>query len=252
MGANNGGADLLAIAAATNVAGWCIISLFNRKDSSFLPTLGRILEGFGAGMISNLVPVYIAEITPNNMRGIFGAVHQARQGRVQEGNSILQELRGSGEDITHEWGEIMKATAVLALQQLSGTNGMILYARSIFGINDPEKSLKSIQTGVWFIQVLGTGLSIVILVKYSQKFVLGVGLFCFSLGMGPIPWIIMSEIIPEALKSNIAGCVPTFANWILLIGTNTDYYKQSSQWRFAFYAIAAAFTGGFTLIFMNE
>ncbi|MCI60381.1 sugar transporter ERD6-like 6-like, partial [Trifolium medium] len=35
--------------------------------------MGRLLEGFGVGIISYVVPVYIAEISPENMRGSLGS-----------------------------------------------------------------------------------------------------------------------------------------------------------------------------------
>ncbi|KAB1201571.1 Sugar transporter ERD6-like 6 [Morella rubra] len=38
--------------------------------------MGRLLEGFGVGIISYTVPVYIAEISPQNMRGCLGSVNQ--------------------------------------------------------------------------------------------------------------------------------------------------------------------------------
>ncbi|KAM0892006.1 hypothetical protein ACQ4PT_026035 [Festuca glaucescens] len=63
----------LMIAAIPNIIGWLAISFAN--DSSFL-FMGRLLEGFGVGVISYVVPVYIAEIAPQNMRGALGAINQ--------------------------------------------------------------------------------------------------------------------------------------------------------------------------------
>ncbi|KAK9009140.1 hypothetical protein V6N11_080609 [Hibiscus sabdariffa] len=63
----------LMIAAIPNIIGWLAISF--AKDSSFL-FMGRLLEGFGVGIISYTVPVYIAEIAPQNMRGSLGSVNQ--------------------------------------------------------------------------------------------------------------------------------------------------------------------------------
>ncbi|KAL5099445.1 hypothetical protein RYX36_003772 [Vicia faba] len=63
----------LMIAAIPNIIGWLAISF--AKDSAFL-FLGRFLEGFGVGIISYVVPVYIAEISPQNMRGTLGSVNQ--------------------------------------------------------------------------------------------------------------------------------------------------------------------------------
>lgn len=63
----------LMIAAIPNILGWLAISF--AKDSSFL-FMGRLLEGFGVGIISYTVPVYIAEIAPQNLRGSLGSVNQ--------------------------------------------------------------------------------------------------------------------------------------------------------------------------------
>ncbi|XP_051139804.1 sugar transporter ERD6-like 6 [Andrographis paniculata] len=63
----------LMIAAIPNIIGWLAISF--AKDISFL-YMGRLLEGFGVGIISYTVPVYIAEIAPQNLRGALGSVNQ--------------------------------------------------------------------------------------------------------------------------------------------------------------------------------
>ncbi|KVH92353.1 General substrate transporter [Cynara cardunculus var. scolymus] len=63
----------LMIAAIPNILGWLAISF--ARDCSFL-YMGRLLEGFGVGVISYTVPVYIAEIAPQNMRGSLGSVNQ--------------------------------------------------------------------------------------------------------------------------------------------------------------------------------
>uniref|UniRef100_A0A7N0ZX66 Major facilitator superfamily (MFS) profile domain-containing protein n=1 Tax=Kalanchoe fedtschenkoi TaxID=63787 RepID=A0A7N0ZX66_KALFE len=63
----------LMIAAIPNIIGWLAISF--AKDTSFL-YMGRLLEGFGVGVISYTVPVYIAEIAPQNLRGALGSVNQ--------------------------------------------------------------------------------------------------------------------------------------------------------------------------------
>ncbi|XP_016727683.1 sugar transporter ERD6-like 6 isoform X2 [Gossypium hirsutum] len=65
--------ESLMIAAIPNIIGWLAISF--ARDSSFL-YMGRLLEGFGVGIISYTVPVYIAEIAPQNLRGSLGSVNQ--------------------------------------------------------------------------------------------------------------------------------------------------------------------------------
>ncbi|XP_043711458.1 sugar transporter ERD6-like 6 [Telopea speciosissima] len=63
----------LMIASIPNIIGWLAVSFAH--DSSFL-YMGRLMVGFGVGVISYTVPVYIAEIAPQNMRGTLGSVNQ--------------------------------------------------------------------------------------------------------------------------------------------------------------------------------
>uniref|UniRef100_A0A0C9QVY9 TSA: Wollemia nobilis Ref_Wollemi_Transcript_4894_1889 transcribed RNA sequence n=1 Tax=Wollemia nobilis TaxID=56998 RepID=A0A0C9QVY9_9CONI len=63
----------LLVAAIPNILGWLAISF--AKDSSFL-YWGRLFTGFGVGVISFTVPVYISEIAPKHLRGGLGAVNQ--------------------------------------------------------------------------------------------------------------------------------------------------------------------------------
>ncbi|KAG7968594.1 hypothetical protein I3843_08G162400 [Carya illinoinensis] len=55
------------------LAGWLII-VFSKVN--WCLDLGRLLVGCGMGLLSYVVPVYIAEITPKNLRGGFTTVHQ--------------------------------------------------------------------------------------------------------------------------------------------------------------------------------
>ncbi|XP_056699813.1 sugar transporter ERD6-like 5 isoform X3 [Spinacia oleracea] len=43
---------------------------------AWLLDIARLLIGVGIGIISYVVPVYVAEITPKNLRGVFTAAHQ--------------------------------------------------------------------------------------------------------------------------------------------------------------------------------
>ncbi|KAJ9565070.1 hypothetical protein OSB04_001036 [Centaurea solstitialis] len=53
-----------------------IADKFGRRRVSWLLDAGRLLIGYGIGVISYVVPVYIAEITPQNLRGAFTTVNQ--------------------------------------------------------------------------------------------------------------------------------------------------------------------------------
>ncbi|GAV63222.1 Sugar_tr domain-containing protein, partial [Cephalotus follicularis] len=55
------------------ISGWLAIIL---SKGAWSLDLGRLLVGFGNGLIFYVVPVYIAEITPKNIRGGFTVAHQ--------------------------------------------------------------------------------------------------------------------------------------------------------------------------------
>ncbi|EOY11282.1 hypothetical protein QUC31_009562 [Theobroma cacao] len=55
------------------IVGWLAI-LFSK--AAWWLDLGRLLVGYGMGLLSFVVPVYIAEVTPKNIRGGFTSVHQ--------------------------------------------------------------------------------------------------------------------------------------------------------------------------------
>ncbi|KAF7805148.1 sugar transporter ERD6-like 5 isoform X1 [Senna tora] len=55
------------------ILGWLAIAF---SKVAWWLYIGRLLVGCGMGLLSYVVPVYVAEITPKNLRGGFSAVHQ--------------------------------------------------------------------------------------------------------------------------------------------------------------------------------
>lgn len=55
------------------VVGW-LATIFS--EGAWLLDIGRLLIGCGVGVLSYVVPVYVAEITPKNLRGGFTTMHQ--------------------------------------------------------------------------------------------------------------------------------------------------------------------------------
>ncbi|KAA8545060.1 hypothetical protein F0562_019841 [Nyssa sinensis] len=55
------------------IIGWLAIVL---SKSAWWLDIGRLSLGYGIGLLSYVVPVYIAEITPKNLRGAFTTVNQ--------------------------------------------------------------------------------------------------------------------------------------------------------------------------------
>ncbi|MED6210610.1 hypothetical protein PIB30_065761 [Stylosanthes scabra] len=356
----------LMIAAIPNIIGWLAISF--AKDSSFL-FMGRLLEGFGVGIISYVVPVYIAEIAPQNMRGSLGSVNQlsvtigimlayllgllvnwrvlailgilpctvlipglffipesprwlAKMGMTDEFETSLQVLRGFDTDISLEVQEIKRFVAssgkrvtvrfadlkrkrywfplsigigLLLLQQLSGINGVLFYATTIFE-NAGIQSSSAATVGLGAIQVIATGITTWLVDKSGRRLLLiissslmtvsllvvsiafylegviyedshlhnilatvsVVGLVVmvigFSLGLGPIPWLIMSEILPVSVKG-LAGSVSTMTNWLtawVITMTANLLLSWSSGGTFTIYTMVAAFTVVFTALWVPE
>jgi SP family sugar porter-like MFS transporter len=76
----------------------------------------------------------------------------------------------------------------------------------------------------------------------------------FSLGLGAIPWIIMSEILPVNIKS-LAGSVATLANWLtawLITMTASLMLSWSNGGTFAIYAAVCAGTLVFVCLWVPE
>ncbi|CAN6336714.1 unnamed protein product [Urochloa humidicola] len=356
----------LMIAAIPNIIGWLAISF--AKDSSFL-FMGRLLEGFGVGVISYTVPVYIAEIAPQDQRGALGAVFQlsvtigillsylfgmfvpwrilavlgilpcsilipglffvpesprwlAKMGKTEDFEYSLQVLRGFQTDITAEVNEIKRSVAssrrrrtirfadikqkrysvplmigigLLVLQQLSGVNGILFYAASIFkaaGITNSNLAtfglgvVQVIATGVttWLSDKAGrrllliistTGMTITLVVVsvsffvkdnitagshlYSVMSMLSLAglvafVISFNLGLGAIPWIIMSEILPVSIKS-LAGSVATLANWLgawAITMTASLMLSWSNGGTFAIYAAVCTMALIFVCLWVPE
>ncbi|OIV95125.1 hypothetical protein TanjilG_21515 [Lupinus angustifolius] len=55
------------------ILGWIAIAF---SKVAWWLYIGRLLVGCGIGLLSYVVPVYVAEITPKNLRGAFTALHQ--------------------------------------------------------------------------------------------------------------------------------------------------------------------------------
>ncbi|KAI5436591.1 hypothetical protein KIW84_022917 [Lathyrus oleraceus] len=76
----------------------------------------------------------------------------------------------------------------------------------------------------------------------------------FSLGLGAMPWIIMSEILPINIKG-LAGSFATLANWFfswLVTLTANLLLDWSSGGTFTIYTAVCVFTAGFVAIWVPE
>uniref|UniRef100_A0A0D9WK52 Major facilitator superfamily (MFS) profile domain-containing protein n=2 Tax=Leersia perrieri TaxID=77586 RepID=A0A0D9WK52_9ORYZ len=321
------------------IASGQIAEYIGRKGSLMIAAIPNII-GWLAISFSK-VPVYIAEIAPQTMRGALGAVNQlsvtvgillayllgmfvpwrilavlvlipglffipesprwlAKMGKTEDFESSLQVLRGFDTDISAEVNEIKRSVAssrrrttirfadikqkrysvplmigigLLVLQQLSGVNGILFYAASIFkaaGLTNSNLAtfglgvVQVVATGVttWLTDKAGRRLLLIIsttgmtitLVVVSVSFFVKAFVISFSLGLGAIPWIIMSEILPVNIKS-LAGSVATLANWLtawLITMTASLMLSWSNGGTFAIYAAVCSATLVFVILWVPE
>ncbi|KAG6415351.1 hypothetical protein SASPL_122762 [Salvia splendens] len=109
-------------------AGWLSIYF---AESALLLDIGRLATGYGMGVFSYVVPVFIAEIAPKDLRGALTTINQfcilhhrhivdmesssisrsqhhprAKQGKQKEFESSLRRLRGKDADVSAEAAEI--------------------------------------------------------------------------------------------------------------------------------------------------
>ncbi|KAL6542301.1 hypothetical protein OROMI_023903 [Orobanche minor] len=178
------------------------------------------------------------------------------------------------------WYPLMVGIGLLMLQQLSGINGVLFYSSSIFQ-SAGVSSGKIATFAIGIIQVIVTGISTTLVDKAgrrillivssslttdslpeSSKSIMGVlalvGLLVFvsgfSVGLGAVPWVIMSEILPVSIKS-LAGSVATLANWLsasIITMTANLLLTWSSGGTFVIYSLVSAFTLAFVALWVPE
>ncbi|GLJ20346.1 hypothetical protein SUGI_0369480 [Cryptomeria japonica] len=181
---------------------------------------------------------------------------------------------------------------LLVLQQLTGISGIMFYNASIFksaGISDADVAslglagVQILMTGfiAWLMDKAGRRLLLMIssagmaasffligVAFYLKNHVLGasylssilalIGLLAciisYSIGMGAIPWIIMSEIFPINVKG-VAGSVATLANlslsWAVTMTINL-LLEWSKTGTFMLYALFSGLTLTFVVLFVPE
>ncbi|KAJ8550089.1 hypothetical protein K7X08_033796 [Anisodus acutangulus] len=150
------------------------------------------------------------------------------------------------------YNPLLIGIGLLSLQQLSGINGVLMYSSNIFKSAGVSSS-KAATFGIGAIQVIVTAIAASLVDKAGRRALLimssslmTVSIFlvatafylkdftpkswhpalgilslvglvvlvmAFGLGLGSIPWIIMSEILPVNIKS-LGGSVATLANWL--------------------------------------
>ncbi|XP_027353365.1 sugar transporter ERD6-like 5 isoform X4 [Abrus precatorius] len=162
----------------------------------------------------------------------------AKVGRFQESDSSLQYLRGRNADVYQEATEIRDYTesfqrqtedsivglfqlqylksltvgvGLMMLQQFGGINGIVFYANSIFISAGFSESIGTI--AMVAVKIPMTTLGVLLMDKSGRRPLLLVYVGSYSIGMGAIPWVIMSEIFPINVKGS-AGSLVTLVSWL--------------------------------------
>ncbi|KAK1258316.1 Sugar transporter ERD6-like 16 [Acorus gramineus] len=291
------------------IIGW--LAIYFAKGALLLD-IGRLLTGCGIGVLSYVVPVFIAEIAPKHLRGGLMTVGQlmivsggsiayivgtvvdwralaltglvpavlllvglffvpesprwlAKVGNQIEFEVALRKLRGKDADISEEASDIQDyidtlqrlpkanipdlfqrkharavivGVGLMVAQQFGGINGIGFYASEIFvSAGFPSGNLGTILMGV----IQGHEL----MLDYSPTLALvGVLIYLasYSVGMGGIPWLMMSEIFSMEIKG-VAGSMVTllnwFGSWIVSYAFNFLMSWSSSGTFFFFSAVCA-------------
>ncbi|EDQ86863.1 uncharacterized protein MONBRDRAFT_10586 [Monosiga brevicollis MX1] len=174
-----------------------------------------------------------------------------RQAQAAKNTSPLDVFRGGA-------GKAMFISGVLMLfQQCSGINVVIFYSGKIFedaGMSNPNVPALIVSA----VQVVITGLSGTIIDRAGRRALImaaGIGMaassavlgyyfyeqdqhqnpngiiavislvlyiFCFSLGLGAVPWLMMSEIFPSNVRG-MASSISTLLNWTFSFGITESF-----------------------------
>ncbi|KAG6473893.1 hypothetical protein ZIOFF_067811 [Zingiber officinale] len=240
------------------------ISMFSAVNESLL--YSRISAMAGYSRLQAVIEVWV---------GALGAM----VGSHQEFVAVLKRLRGKHSDVSQEAEEIMEFTVslqrlpqssivdlfqkiylhavivgvgLMILQQFGGVNAIHFYASEIF-VSAVQVSAAGTCVGCFLVAIvfllkdhdfpkdLTTALALGGILIYTGS---------FSLGMGAIPWVIMSEIFPLNMKGT-AGSLVTFVSWagswVISFGFNFLMMWNSAGTFFIFSSIC-----GLTIVFVER
>ncbi|XP_023526518.1 sugar transporter ERD6-like 16 isoform X2 [Cucurbita pepo subsp. pepo] len=205
----------------------------------------------------------------------------AKVGQEKEFLSALQKLRGKNADISTEAAQIQIGVGLMVFQQFGGINGIGFFASETFASAGPLAGKigtiayaciqvpitvggvilmdKSGRRPLIMVSAAGTSLGCflagasfflkshgLLLEFVPVLVVVGVLIFIafFSIGMGAVPWVIMSEIFPINVKG-IAGSIVVLVNWLgawVVSFTFNFFMSWSSSGTFFIYSLISLMT----------
>ncbi|KAI8973894.1 general substrate transporter [Pilobolus umbonatus] len=171
-----------------------------------------------------------------------------------------------------------------AFQQLVGINAVMYYSTTIFNLAFDAEFSKYMTIVASVVNFVTTAIAVAIIDKmgrrplllianagaaifcvllvlgyvYNVPILLVVSVFCyvasFAIGIGPIPWLMTSEITPTYASSSV-GAVATSVNWAMnfIIGQCFPViFARLAGYSFIIFAMIAVMAFVFTLVFLPE
>uniref|UniRef100_A0A0E0GMQ0 Major facilitator superfamily (MFS) profile domain-containing protein n=1 Tax=Oryza nivara TaxID=4536 RepID=A0A0E0GMQ0_ORYNI len=188
----------MGLAAIIGIVGWFTIYFANGATMLYL---GRVLLGYCTGVLSYVVPVFISEIAPKDLRGGLASSNQL--------------FICSGCSAAYIIGALLSWRSLVLV-------GLVPCAFLLVGLLFiPESPRWLVSASGTFLGCFLTGLSFYFKAQgvYAQLVptlaLYGISVYyaAYSVGMGPVPWVIMSEIFSIEIKA-IAGSLVTLVSWI--------------------------------------
>ncbi|KAF7428928.1 hypothetical protein PC9H_008164 [Pleurotus ostreatus] len=162
----------------------CIVfiigSLFQCAAQSFSHLfIGRAVGGFGVGALSMLCPLYMAEISPPEIRGSLMALEQAFElDSVQSGQSIekdgliVRELKDYKRLFLPAYRDrTMIGILIMVFQQWSGINALLYYGPTLLqsiGLSGDKVSLLA-SGGIGIVQAIAVFPTIMYIDQWGRK-----------------------------------------------------------------------------------
>ncbi|XP_065618551.1 sugar transporter ERD6-like 5 isoform X5 [Quercus suber] len=201
------------------IMGW--LSIIFAKGA-WLLDFGRLLLGVGFGITCYVGPVYLAEITPKNLRGGFMSITQVKIGKQREFEAALQRLRGVDADTSQEASDIKDYTD--NLQQNSDDKIQNLFQRKYV-------HLLIVGVGLMLVQVLG---GLYGFLFYMSEIFNSAGISStvgyIVLAVTLIPSIFLGASLIDKLGRRTVLMVSAMGNCLGCLLTGLSYLLQDYNW----------------------
>lgn len=240
---NGLGKVFVVVDGANEWVEWRLISYF--VASASLVLLGLLLMPESPRWLAQKGRTRECEAALRRLRR--GEVEEEAAEIIRQTSSSSTDTQAQMPPLRHYTKSLVIAIGLAVLQQISGVNAVMMYAAKICvsaGVEDATRAAM----GVMLLQVFLAGLSCVLMERVGRRGLLlfsctcmafahfllayffakreqsayaptwlalaalGIYILGFSLGMGPIPWLILPEVFPTEVRG-VAASLATAANW---------------------------------------